>query len=111
MKPEVEKLLANKYPMYQRDEESPSSFSDRGFECSDGWAPLLCDSAHDISKLDLTSFRVDQIKEKIFQLIVYVEASGPDIDEAEDLADMLQIKSITTCERCCEAKGEEHQCH
>lgn len=75
-----------------------------GFECGDGWLPILEDLFADIdeaAKRDgLACFRVVQVKEKFGGLRVYAD-NGSDatenlIKEAENLAWM-------TCERCGQA--------
>lgn len=110
MNQDIEKLLADKYQIYQRDESTPSCFNYWGFECGDGWLPLLCDFANEVNKLNLTHFKVEQIKEKYFRLIIYIEADGVDVAVAEDLTHLFEVQSMTRCERCGDPKSEGHKC-
>ncbi|WP_420598307.1 hypothetical protein [Neptuniibacter sp.] len=113
MNQEIEKLLADKFPIYQRDENIPSCFNYWGFECGDGWIPLLCDFADEVNNLNLNHFRIEQIKEKYFRLIIYIDAEGAnsDIAAAEDLTHLFEVQSMTRCERCGEPKSKEHKCN
>ena len=111
MNSSTENALATKFQIYRRDDNYPSSFCYWGFECGDGWAPLLCEFSEEIDKLTLEGFRVIQIKEKFFRLIIHIECEGPDVIAAEELTELVERKSMSLCERCGESKSKPHKCH
>ena len=69
-----------------------------GFECDQGWYPIIIDALSKMEQLDLPEdFRITQIKEKFGTLRIYTNITIPAvtsiITEAEDLA-------AKTCEIC-----------
>jgi len=72
-----------------------------GFECGNGWIPLLEKLFSDINKIvkkeKLKDFKVVQTKEKYGGLRVYCYYSN---DEIEDLIDKAEEESYKTCEVC-----------
>jgi len=71
-----------------------------GFECGDGWLPILEELFEGFQKLvdkrDDTSFKVEQVKQKYGTLRVYHNGG----DEYEALVDRAEAMSEFTCEVC-----------
>jgi len=72
-----------------------------GFECGDGWLPILEDLFEkidqEVKKAALSSFKVIQVKEKFGGLRVYVSEGN---DSIEALIDAASSKAAVTCEDC-----------
>lgn len=77
-----------------------------GFECDDGWLPLLKETFDNINKVvkknKLNDFRVTQVKEKFGGLRIYWFDAN---DEIEKIIDRAEKKSMNICE-VCSKKGE-----
>ncbi len=80
-----------------------------GFECGDGWLPILEDlfaKIDEIVKKDkIEHFQVVQVKEKFGGLSVYVHGGN---DEINQLIRQAEKKADKTCEVCGYA-GETHE--
>ena len=74
------------------------SFSERGFECGDGWFDLIFKLCEDIEKLKPENFKAVQIKEKFGGLRFYCVYSGG--AGIEDLLSKAEDDSYKTCEYC-----------
>ena len=69
-----------------------------GFDCGDGWKPMICDLIVKIGKLDKDKqIRIIQIKEKFGGLRFYVEGAN---DEIYDLIQKYEEMSYHVCEVC-----------
>jgi hypothetical protein len=72
-----------------------------GFECGEGWYPIIEDALEKLHKLDEEIY-VEQIKEKFGTMRFYISNGS---DEAFKITEEAEKKSETTCEICGE-KGE-----
>ena len=69
-----------------------------GFQCSEGWHPLIFKLIKDIAELDKDkSVKVHQIKEKFGGLRFYIDSGT---DEMYKLISEAENKSYTICEMC-----------
>lgn len=70
-----------------------------GFQCDDGWFPMLEELFEKIDKIakPYKGFRINTVKEKFGGLRVYCFGST---DEIEDLIEEYAQKSYTICEVC-----------
>jgi len=103
MNAENERKLYANFPFYTRPgwKEGLMVF---GFECGDGWFPILWDLSRDIESIlqrgpeELRErFQVVQVKEKYGTLRVYTKWST---EEIEDCIDRAEARSAKTCEMC-----------
>ncbi len=94
-----EKELMEKYNAFIHPEKGiQNTLMGFGFECGEGWHPILERLFEAISKLDKPEgFEVTQVKEKYGSLRVNTNYST---DEIDDLIDKAEEESITTCEVC-----------
>lgn len=72
-----------------------------GFECGDGWLPLLAKMFKDVDKVlkpeERKYFRFTQIKEKYGGLRAYFNGGS---DEVYKIVDCAEEQSYKTCEKC-----------
>ena len=94
-----QKLLYTRYPML---------FSGREFffECGDGWFDLidglcaqLVDACAQLSEQERELVSIFQIKEKMGELRVYLDADEVS-EEMDRIIDRMSIRSLTICELC-----------
>lgn len=73
-----------------------------GFECDEGWFPLLEETFAKISTIvkreNIEDFRFVQIKEKFGTLRLYTRGSST--EEIEQILHEAEAKSGTICEKC-----------
>ena len=103
--------LFKKYPMFfKHKNDLQQSLMGFGFECGNGWYPLISKLCHDIHKFFTTEydtkdyqhmvppyFNVQQVKEKFGSLRFYV-SSAP--TEVFDMIHEAEKKSYYICEEC-----------
>jgi hypothetical protein len=114
MKQELDELLCTKYPkmMINRDKPMQETAMCWGFECGDGWFPILDQLMGNIQHhIDwkqqqkekynrgegCTQVTLDQVKEKFGTLRFYY--TGGD-DEISGMVRMAESMSSVTCEQC-----------
>ena len=72
-----------------------------GFDCGEGWYPIIEDLAEKINEIverdNLEDFCVVQVKEKFGSLTIYCRA---ETDEIHSLINEAERKSTSTCEIC-----------
>ena len=77
-----------------------------GFECGDGWLPLLAKMFEDIDNVlsyqEKENFRFTQIKEKFGGLRAYYEGGN---NQVSAIVDKAEQDSYNTCEQCGINKG------
>ncbi len=66
-----------------------------GFDCGDGWEPLIRRLSEKLSKID--GVRAEQVKEKFGTLRFYLDY---EVEGAQDLIDEAEEESARTCEQC-----------
>jgi len=77
-----------------------------GFECGDGWEPIIRHLSEELEFLNENascSVRAEQVKEKFGTLRFYVsitDATGKWADIIWDLVDMAELRTSYTCEVC-----------
>lgn len=105
---ERRRALQDKYA-FLRPQDLMHGLMAFGFECGDGWLPILEDlfaKFDEIVRRDkLEDFQVVQVKEKFGGLRVYVEGGN---DEIYELINEAESRAISTCEVCGYA-GETHE--
>lgn len=111
----LERLLAERYPIYRREEHPKTIFCDWGFECGPGWLCLFIALAEKIEAIGIDSadVRILQIKEKYWRLRIYLDIPAWADDEIEDFIETLEVKSGGLCESCGAPKLAEvnrHDC-
>ena len=115
MKQELDKLLCEKYPkmMVNRDKPMLETCMCWGFDCGDGWFPILDQLMGNIQHhIDwrnkkgevVPQVTLDQVKEKFGTLRFYY--SGGD-DEISGMVRMAESMSGVMCEEC-SAPAETH---
>ena len=94
-----EKELMEKYNAFIKPEKGiQNTLMGFGFECGEGWTPILEKLFEEISKLDRPEgFDIVQVKEKYGNLCVYTNYSTDEIDE---LIEKAELESETKCEVC-----------
>lgn len=80
-----------------------------GFECGDGWFPLLKEVCEKLK--DVEGFKFDQVKEKFGMLTIYYTCSDDENRQyVRKVIDEAESKSLETCEVCGNpGKRESHQ--
>lgn len=72
-----------------------------GFQCGDGWFPILKDLLLSIRALNPENFEVTQVKEKWGSLYVYAGGGSLELaDQIDGLLDAARDLSETICEAC-----------
>ena len=109
MRNELDEALCRDFPkLFSKRHKSPteSCFS-FGFECGEGWEPLLRRAAEKLEALNNTLenpddyVRVSQIKEKYGTLRFYVGSVPSRIaDEVDKITHEAEEASEVTCEQC-----------
>lgn len=104
MKEELDKKLVEDFPILYKDRGKSMTKTAMcwGFECGDGWEPLVRELSKKIEDYNTTSFDwpptvAIQVKEKFGSLRFYISC-GP--DWIHDLIEEYEEKSETTCEIC-----------
>ena len=109
MKPELDDALCWDFPLIFRNRHADmrSTCMCWGFECGDGWEPLIRRLCEQLEAIRMASGLVsvaDQVKEKYGTLRFYVhfggEADKPWADIAWACADAAVRRSGSTCEEC-----------
>lgn len=104
MRDDLAKVLVQDFPKLYADFEQPTRktpFSCWGFECSDGWAPLLRRLSEKLEMRIIagdTNCRVIQVKEKFGTLRFYMSYFLD--DEMQKLVHAAEFESASTCEIC-----------
>lgn len=105
--------LYTKYPTLLRRNLSKWTFDMYGFEVDGGWADILDELLEFIkttlmkNNVDLSNFKVEQIKEKFSGLRFYYSLEAPKevVKLISDKTSEIEDKSFSTCEICGE-KGK-----
>ena len=103
MKQELDKLLCERYPkmMVNRNLPMQETCMCWGFECGNGWFPLIKDLITDLIELGWDK-QTCQVKEKFGGLRFYINGASEEIYKRIQTAEDL---SYETCETCGE-RGE-----
>ena len=98
------KDLMDRYTFYSTEEGLQATLMAFGFECGDGWIPLIEEMSEKIQDTlesrcpeHLDKFRILQVKEKFGTLRVYTNLY---LDAIEDIIDEYVKLSSVTCEVC-----------
>ena len=106
MKAELDAALVRDFPLLYGDRNAAASTTCMcwGFECGDGWEPLLRDLS---AKLEAAikalpadqqpDYKASQVKEKFGTLRFYLTMGS---DEMYDLIEVAEVVSSNTCEGC-----------
>jgi len=100
MKNTLQQALVHDFPNLYRlvneptPDGTPFSPMKFGFECGDGWEPVIRRLSE---KLEPLGIEAHQVKEKFGGLRFYV---GPASEEALDLIEEAESLSLMTCEEC-----------
>lgn len=111
MRAELDQALCRDFPLLFRDRQGSmmETCMSWGFECGDGWEPLIRRAAKKLEKLiqDYKDAHPDleetylpcasQVKEKYGELRFYMSSETPEMSAVIDKA---ESKSRTTCEAC-----------
>lgn len=114
MSPKLDAALVKDFPLVFRDRNAGvmETCMCWGFECGDGWEPLIrraCEKLEPLiqemgpEKVDKYLPRASQIKEKYGTLRFYFSSST---DEMDEITRQAEVESETTCEKC-GAPGKE----
>jgi len=73
-----------------------------GFECGEGWYPLIEELLAKLLSLNAPGLIIEQVKEKFGGLRVYYRADVPEnlYDKIDSLISFYEKKSYTICEVC-----------
>lgn len=88
------------FTIIKPDPELKNNLMAFGFDCGEGWYPLiheLLNKIQDIADRDGIDLQVVQIKEKFGSLRVYMNW---ETDEVSNLIEAYERKSVTICEVC-----------
>lgn len=107
MSPELDRRLCEDFPLLFADRQAPILESNMvfGFECGDGWEPLIRKAASELEQMieaaGATEFkylpRASQVKEKYGTLRFYLTHGN---DKMFAIADKLEAASAKVCETC-----------
>ena len=108
MKKELDEKLCEDFTLMFSDRHEPMEFTAMcwGFDCDDGWEPLIRDAASKIEPIlrdwvekfpDEDHPRASQVKEKFGGLRIYMSKYN---DEISSIIDEIEDKSYSTCEIC-----------
>ncbi len=108
MSPELDRKLVEDFPLLFKDRHAPMAETAMcwGFECGDGWEPLIrraCEKLEPLilamgpEKLDKYLPRASQIKEKYGTLRFYMNG---ETDEMTLICSKAELESEKTCEKC-----------
>lgn len=104
MKKELDDALCRDFPLLYRERQRSiqESCMRWGFECGDGWEPLLRRLSKKLERLiekqpDDESAYASQVKEKFGTLSFYMDGATDEMDAAIDEA---EVESAQTCEVC-----------
>ena len=89
-----------KYSIINPDPTLKDNLMAFGFECSEGWYPLIYETLDKIQAIvdrDNLDLEITQIKEKFGELRIYTSGYT---DEIEDIIQEATKKSLKTCEVC-----------
>jgi hypothetical protein len=113
MKAELDAALVRDFPLLYSDRNAPMSATCMcwGFECGDGWEPLIRELSAKLEAAiaalpveEQPNYKAMQVKEKFGTLRFYL-ASGT--DEMFDLCEVAEGASAKICEGC----GQEGKLH
>jgi hypothetical protein len=106
--------IMKKFWFFKPDPKLQNNLMYFGFDCGEGWYPLIEELCCKIEKVlnnagikDIEEFEVFQVKEKFGSLRFYHNSLNKEID---DLVEEYEEKSATTCEVCGE-KGTLFKSH
>lgn len=111
MKPELDKKLVEDFPILyqQRYEDKKTTCMYWGFECGDGWEPLIRRLSGKLeawnNEYPDQAIIATQVKEKFGTLRFYYfvhsdYASEEEYKNISDLVDRAEAESAITCEKC-----------
>jgi hypothetical protein len=81
--------------------KNPDSLMIYGFDCGDGWFPLIKELCEKLGRLRMPNFEVVQVKEKFATLSFYVTGVPERYDKVVNLLiGNATRKSAKTCEDC-----------
>lgn len=110
MNEKLTKALFEDFPkLYSDKDKSPSeTLICFGFECSDGWEPLIRECSEKLEAINNTTteskwIRASQVKEKFATLRFYIdtcESERMDWATIRDIISKAEDKSEITCEEC-----------
>ena len=108
-----EQDIIQKYWFFEPDPTLRNNLIAFGFECGDGWLPLINELCEKIEKLidekypeEKEYFRVLQVKEKYAGLRFYISSAPGEIHE---LIDEYENKSYHICENCRSEEAKERE--
>jgi hypothetical protein len=106
MKAELDAALVRDFPLLYGDRNASPQATCMcwGFECGDGWEPLIRDLSAKLEAAiaalpaeDQPNYKASQVKEKFGTLRFYLTMGT---DEMFDLVDKAEAVSAVTCEGC-----------
>ncbi|MBX9952502.1 MAG: hypothetical protein K2Y39_25235 [Candidatus Obscuribacterales bacterium] len=104
MRQELDDALVRDFPNLYADRKSTKVPFCWGFECGDGWEPLIRKLSEEIEAIivampqkERKKFRVKQVKEKFGTLRFYM---GVAHDGISAVIDRAELQSAVTCEVC-----------
>jgi len=104
MRQELDEALVRDFPNLYADRHNKKAPFCWGFECGDGWEPLIRKLSEEVEAIIVTmpekerkKFRVKQVKEKFGTLRFYMGIAHDGIRAAIDRAEQ---ESAVTCETC-----------
>jgi len=104
---DTEKEIMDKYKRFIHPEKPMTEcLMCFGFECGEGWFPILDLAFHEMNKLELPKgFEIIQVKEKYGTLRIYVNNYTDEIDR---IIEEAEKNAEVTCELC-SARGMLHR--
>jgi hypothetical protein len=104
MRQELDEALVRDFPNLYADRHNKQAPFCWGFECGDGWEPLIRKLSQEVEAIivalpekERKKFRVKQVKEKFGTLRFYMGVAHDGIHAAIDRAEQ---ESAQTCETC-----------
>lgn len=104
MRQELDEALGRDFPNLYADRHNKQAPFCWGFECGDGWEPLIRKLSQEVEAIivalpekERKKFRVKQVKEKFGTLRFYMGVAHDGIHAAIDRAEQ---ESAQTCETC-----------
>lgn len=104
MRQELDEALVRDFPNLYADRHNKQAPFCWGFECGDGWEPLIRELSQEVEAIivampekERKKFRVKQVKEKFGTLRFYMGIAHDGIRAAIDRAEQ---KSAQTCQTC-----------
>lgn len=103
MRPELDAALVRDFPNLYRNRNNERSCFYFGFECGDGWEPMLRELSQKLEAIIVAmparrrkNYAAEQVKEKFGSLRFYIRTT----DEMSALIAEAEAKSMVTCESC-----------